>query len=98
MTTTKKNPDQKRTVDQLTEADIKEIDQNLLENASEEWSKVSRLVLATMIERHEGITGLPESFYAERVANLVKEGRLESQGDLSDMKLSEVRLAKKKPE
>lgn len=90
----KKNPDQRRTVDQLSEAEIKEIDQNLLENASEGWSKVSRLVLATMIERHEGITGLPESFYAERVANLVKEGRLESRGDLSDMKLSEVRLRK----
>lgn len=93
--TPKKNPDQKKTVDQLSEAEIKEIDQNLLENAAEEWSKVSRLVLATMIERHEGITGLPESFYSERIAYLVKEGRLESRGDLSDMKLSEVRLAKK---
>lgn len=93
---TKKKPEQRRTVDQLSETDIKEIDQNLLENASEEWSKVSRLVLATMIERHEGITGLPESFYSERVANLAKGGHLELRGDLSNMKLSEVRLAKKK--
>lgn len=94
MTNKKSGSDQKRTVDQLSEADIKEIDGNLLENASYEWSKVSRLVLATMIEREEGITGLPETFYLERVTELVKEGRLESRGDLSDMKLSEVRLAR----
>ena len=95
MANNKKGSGQKRTVDQLSEAEIKEIDKNILENASEEWSKVSRLVLATMIERYEGVTGLPETFYLERVASLVKEGHLESKGDLSDMKLSEVRLVKK---
>jgi hypothetical protein len=95
MANNKKGSGQKRTVDQLSEAYLREIDENIIENASEEWSKVSRLVLATMIERDEGVTGLPESLYLERVAALVTEGRLESKGDLSDMKLSEVRLAKK---
>ncbi|GFO60209.1 hypothetical protein GMST_25340 [Geomonas silvestris] len=83
-----------RTPEQLTETDLKEIDAALLENASENWSKVSRIVLATMIERGEGTTGLPTGFYAERVAGLVKAGSLEAQGDLSDMHLSEVRLKK----
>lgn len=94
MANKKSDSDQKRTVDQLTESGLKEIDQNILENASKEWSKVSRLILATMIEREEGITRLPETFYLERVSALVKEGGLESRGDLSDMKQSEVRLAK----
>lgn len=91
-----KTPEQKRTADQLSEADIKEIDRNILENATYEWCKVSRIVLTTMIEREEGVTGLPESFYSRRIADLVKEGLLEVRGDLGNMKLSEVRLAKKK--
>jgi hypothetical protein len=89
-------PEQKAKVDQLSEAQIKEIDQTILENASRDWSQVARLVLTTMIERKEGVTGLPEVFYLERISSLVKEGFLESRGDLKDMKASEVRLAAKK--
>jgi len=80
-----------RTPEQLTETDLKEIDAALLENTSENWSKVSRIVLATMIERGDGVTGLPTDFYAERVAGLVKAGSLEARGDQSDMHQSEVR-------
>jgi hypothetical protein len=89
-------PEQKAKVDQLSEPQIKEIDQTILENASGDWSQVARLVLTTMIERKEGMTGLPEVFYLERISSLVKEGFLESRGDLKDMKASEVRLAAKK--
>jgi hypothetical protein len=89
-------PEQKAKVDQLSEAQMKEIDRSILENASHQWSQVSRLLLTTMIERKEGVTGLPELFYLERISNLVKEGFLESRGDLRDMKASEVRLAAKK--
>ncbi|GFO68205.1 hypothetical protein GMLC_17840 [Geomonas limicola] len=80
-----------RTPEQLTEADLKEIDAALLENASVNWSKVSRIVLATMIERGDGVTGLPTTFYTERVVGLVQAGSLEARGDLTDMHLSEVR-------
>lgn len=86
-------PEQKAKVDQLSEAQIKNVDRTILENASREWSQVGRLVLTTMIEREEGVTGLPELFYLERITSLVKEGFLESRGDLKDMKASEVRLA-----
>lgn len=88
-------PEQKRKVDLLSEADIKEIDHNV-ENASAEWSKASRIVLTTMIEREEGVTGLPELFFFERIKSLVKDGVLESKGDLSNMKSSEIRLSAKK--
>jgi hypothetical protein len=89
-------PEQKAKVDEVSDAQIKEIDRTILENASAEWSKVARLALTTMIERKEGVTGLPELFYLERIRSLVKEGFLESRGDLTDMKASEVRLAVKK--
>jgi len=92
----KMTAEQKSMVDQLSEADIKEIERNLLENASDEWCKVGRIVLTTMIEREEGVTGLPESFFAHRIAKLVKEGLLESRGDASNIKLTEVRLTQKK--
>lgn len=85
-----------RQVAGLTDAQIKAIEENILENASPEWSKVSRIVLTTMIERQEGVTGLPESFYCERVAHLVKDGRLEARGELSDMHAGEVRLVERK--
>jgi hypothetical protein len=85
-------PEQKIKVDQLSEAEVSDIDRNILENASQQWSKVGRLVLTTMIERGEGVTGLPEAFYLERVAALVKGGSLESRGDVTKMKEGEVRL------
>jgi N-dimethylarginine dimethylaminohydrolase len=88
-------PEQKEKVHQLSEADLKDIDRNLLENASQQWSKVGRLVLSTMIERNEGISGLPELFYLERISTLVKEGSLEARGGI-DMKQGEVRLPEKK--
>lgn len=91
----KSTPEQRRTADQLSEADLEQIDRQILENASREWSKVARIVLTTMIERGDGTTGLPETFYSQRIANLVKEGLLESRGDLTDMNLSEVRLVEK---
>jgi hypothetical protein len=43
-------PEQKAKVDQLSEPQIKEIDQTILENASGDWSQVARLVLTTMID------------------------------------------------
>jgi hypothetical protein len=89
-------PEQKKKVDQLNDAQIKDIDRNILENVSDQWTGVSRVVLTTMIERDEGVTGLPEVFYLERVQTLAREGLLDSSGDLSDMKSSQVRLPEKK--
>lgn len=85
-------PQQKSRVEQLSEATIKEIDRNLLENVTHDWSRVSRVVLATMIEREEGVTGLPEIFYFGRIASLIKEGLLEVKGELTDTRSCEVRL------
>lgn len=84
-------PEQRRMVDQLSETEIKEIDQALLSNASDDWCQVTRLVLTTMIELDNG-RGLPNSYFAQRIAHLVRDGILESKGDPTDLQFGEVRL------
>lgn len=87
-------PEQRRMVDQLSETEIKEIDQALLSNASDDWCQVTRLVLTTMIELDNG-RGLPNSYFAQRMAHLVREGILESKEDPTDLQSGEVRLKNK---
>jgi hypothetical protein len=83
--------EQRIMVDQLAEADIKRIDQALLSNASPQWSRTDRIVLATMIELDNGM-GLPTTFFVERIGKLVNEGLLESKGESTDTRSVEVRL------
>ena len=45
----------------------------------------------------KSVLGIPDLFYAERLRKLVQDGRLESQGNLAYMRLSEVRLPQAKP-
>ena len=87
-------PEQKRMVDQLSEIDVKEIDQALLSNCSYDWCQVARIVLTTMIELDNG-RGLPNAYFADRMRHLVREGILESKGDLTSTRFSEVRLKNK---
>lgn len=87
-------PEQKRMVDQVSETDIRKIDQALLSNASYDWCQVARIVTTTMIELDNGM-GLPNIYFAERIKHLVREGMLESKGDLTRMRFSEVRLKHK---
>ncbi len=78
-------------VDQLSEADIKRIDQALLSNASAQWSRIDRIVLTTMIELDNGM-GLPTDYFVERMEHLVREGALESKEGSTCTRSSEVRL------
>jgi acyl CoA:acetate/3-ketoacid CoA transferase alpha subunit len=83
--------EQKKMIDQLSEANIRRIDQALRSNASTQWSRTDRIVLATMIELDNGM-GLPTIYFAERIGHLVQEGLLESKGDLTSTRSGEVRL------
>jgi hypothetical protein len=87
-------PEQRRRVHQPSETQVKEIDQALLSNASDDWCQVTRLVLTTMIELDNG-RGLPNSYFAQRIAHLVRDGMLESKGDPTDLQSGEVRLKNK---
>lgn len=83
-------------VNKLSEIDIKRIDKILISKACQYWRKVARVVGNTMMEMQDRISGIPDIYYAQRVRHLVKEGKLESQGNLAYMRYSEVRYPSKK--
>jgi len=78
-------------VERLTDAEIQAIDNALLATACDKWRKVARVVSTTMMKLPNRIEGIPDVYYSQRVQKLVKEGLLESQGDLFYMRYSEVR-------
>jgi hypothetical protein len=84
-------PDQAKLVEQLTDSEIQAIDDALLANTSDKWRKVARVVGTTMMELPSRVEGIPDVYYSQRVRKLVNEGLLESQGNLSYMRYSEVR-------
>ena len=84
-------PDQVKLVEQLTEEEVQTIDNALLSNTGERWRKVAMVVGTTMMELPSRVEGIPDIYYSKRVQKLVIDGLLESQGDLSRMRYSEVR-------
>ena len=92
------NPDPALSAEQLeianalSPSEIQAIDEALIACVSVEWRKVSRVVGTTMMESVSNIPGLPDLFFAQRVRELVTSGRLEFQGNLENMRYSEIRL------
>ena len=77
----------------LSISELEQIDNALLAHAGpHHWLKVARIVGAVMTERPAHVTNVPDAFYAKRVATLVMQGKLESQGDLQRMRFCEVRI------
>ncbi|MEI2431208.1 DUF3658 domain-containing protein [Lysobacter yananisis] len=77
----------------LRPGQIQGIDTALLNACDHRWRKVAWVVGTVMDNMPDRVPGIPDSFYAKRVAEMVATGRLEAQGDLSRMRYSEVRLA-----
>ena len=69
-----------------------DIDAAILSAASDQWRKVA-LIIGNVVSRRDEIAAESE-LVAKRIVALVKSGRLESQGDLSKWRYSEVRLTK----
>ena len=86
------SPEEEAKVAQLTEKEIKAIDEALMSNVQPRWRKVAMIVGLTMSHLENRVRGIPDLFYAQRVRKLVEAGRLESQGNLAYMRFSEVRL------
>ncbi|WP_139178579.1 DUF3658 domain-containing protein [Lysobacter sp. yr284] len=57
------------------------------------WRKVAWVVGSVTGSVPDQVAGIPDSFFAKRVAEMVALDRLEAQGDLSRIRYSEVRLA-----
>ncbi|TBU94413.1 DUF3658 domain-containing protein [Phytopseudomonas dryadis] len=71
---------------------VQAIDSAVMRAADRNWRKVAFIVGTAMGTLPERVPGIPDVFYAQRVAALVAQGRLESQGNLARMRYSEVRL------
>ena len=85
------SPEELQLVENLTDAEVQAIDDALLANTSHRWRKVARVVGTTMMELSNGVEGIPDVIYSQRVQKLVKDGLLESREKLSSMRYSEVR-------
>ena len=79
-------------MDELAESDLEKIDLALLNHATNNWRKVAMIVGLTMTDLSDGFPDVSDLFYGGRVSLLVEQGKLISQGDLSQMRYSEVRL------
>jgi hypothetical protein len=73
--------------------EVAELDRALMANCSRSWRKVARVVGTTMMVPPFKSSPLPDVCYATRVVELVRQGKLEADGNLNYMRYSEVRLA-----
>ena len=84
---------QQARADALTAVQLEAIDRQILRASDVRWRKVARIVADLMLSDWPGKPdGIADVFYAERVARLVQQGKLESQGNLRRMRFSEVKL------
>jgi hypothetical protein len=71
-----------------------DFDKALLQQATERWQKAAKIIGQVMMS--VGEDDWPgDTYLAERLQALVTAGKLESQGDLSRIRFSEVRLPQK---
>ncbi len=80
-------------VAKLGAQELEAIDGVILSCTHSRWRKVAMVVSMSMGKLEESYPQFSEVFYAERVRALAECGRLESQGNLSYMRFSEVRRA-----
>lgn len=69
-----------------------EVDDAILALAHRNWQKVAMIIAKVVHGRNEQAEAEECEFVAGRVVALVKVGKLEAQGNLSDWRHSEVRL------
>jgi hypothetical protein len=70
---------------------IKELDTLILANTTNQWRKVAMVVATVLIEGNEKFSELDGLTVAVRIKYLVEEGYIESQGDLNEIRYSEIR-------
>lgn len=69
-----------------------QIDECVLRFAAERWKKVSTVAAKVLFETDPNMSDVNDFEIAERVKALVDTGELEAQGNLDDMRRSEIRL------
>ena len=69
-----------------------QIDECILRYTTEQWQKVAMVAAGVMFETDPDMSEVNDFEVAERVKALVAEGRIQSQGNLDDMRHSQIRL------
>ena len=77
----------------VTQTELELIDAAILRNCSVEFRKIARVIGGAMLEVRDSIPNLTDVFYADRVRQLVADGTVESQGDITAIRSGEVKLA-----
>jgi len=85
-------PEEASAFARLRKDEVKDIDDAILSCATPHWQKVARMVSLAEKKLASKHPQFSYTLYAERIRLLAEERRLESQGDLSFMRFSEVRL------
>jgi hypothetical protein len=80
-------------VSRLSVEDLGAVDAAVLSCAHSRWRKVAMVISLSMEKLEDRYPGFSDVFYAQRVRSLVECGKLESNGDLSYMRFSEVRVS-----
>ncbi len=84
--------EEKTALQKLSQADLEFIDATIVSNCFPKWRKVPMVASNTKNSLENRYPAFSYSFYAHRISWLVEKGLLASQGDLSYMRFSEVRL------
>ncbi len=82
-------------VTSLCESDVQLIDDWLLSFSTDRFQKVAMIVSKALMRSDEQdlLTNIPDVYFGIRVEALVENRLLQGEGDLSNMRFSEVRLA-----
>lgn len=85
------NADERAAVSALRFEDLVSIDQVILASCESSWRKAAMVVALSMVTVGDQYGELPDKFFAQRMQALEKEGRLQVEGDLCELRTSEVR-------
>ena len=69
------------------------IDALLMSHIGRAWRKAAMVVGTTLVEHRAELQGTDDSTLLRHLQGLVLAGHVEAQGDLSNMRFSEVRIA-----
>ena len=86
--------DEKLAIDALSADDIEAIDKALMSHSAGNWQKVAMVVVGAMYAYPDKFEEIPDFFYGQRISALIASGHLEADGDVSDMRHSEIRIAR----
>ena len=89
------SPDEASAFARLSAEEIKGIDEAVLSCILPQWRKLAMIVTRVEDKLKAQYPQFSRGFYAERIRFLADSGMIESQGNLSYMRFSEVRLFQK---